>query len=88
LVLAEANAAGIPVVATDLGSCREVIQHGKTGWLVNNVGEAVEALEKIPGIDPRACHRRVQDCFSIDTMVRAYEKVYAHIFEHEACKQR
>ena len=31
LVLAEANAAGVPVIATDLGSCREVIEDGQTG---------------------------------------------------------
>ena len=37
LVLAEANAAGVPVVAMDLGSCREVIEDGRTGFLVNNV---------------------------------------------------
>ena len=39
LVLAEANAAGVPVIAMDLGSCREVIEDGQTGFLVNNVGE-------------------------------------------------
>src|SRR5205807_2259073 len=37
LVLAEANAAGVPVIAMDLGSCREVIQDGRTGFLVNDV---------------------------------------------------
>ena len=41
LVLVEANAAGVPVIAMDLGSCREVIEDGQTGFLVNNVGEAV-----------------------------------------------
>ncbi len=41
LVLAEANAAGVPVIAMDLGSCREVIKDGQTGFLVNNVAEAV-----------------------------------------------
>jgi hypothetical protein len=30
----------------DLGSCREVIKHGQTGFLVNNVIEAVEALNE------------------------------------------
>ena len=44
LVLAEANAAGVPVIAMDLGSCREVIEDGRTGFLVNNVDEAVQAL--------------------------------------------
>src|SRR6478672_6944917 len=34
LVLAEANAAGVPVIAMDLGSCREVIKNGVTGFLV------------------------------------------------------
>src|ERR1700723_2028762 len=47
LVLAEANAAGVPVVAMDLGSCREVIADGQTGFLVNGVNEAVEALKSV-----------------------------------------
>jgi glycosyl transferase family 1 len=37
LVLVEANAAGLPVIAMDLGSCREVIKDGETGFLVANV---------------------------------------------------
>ena len=81
LVLAEANAAGVPVIAMDLGSCREVIEDGKTGFLVNNAQEAVHALERLPGIDRRACRRRVQQHFSIETMVEGYERVYATIFD-------
>ena len=38
LVLAEANAAGVPVIAMDLGSCREVIADGQTGFVVQDVG--------------------------------------------------
>ncbi len=83
LVLAEANAAGVPVIAMDLGSCREVIQDGQTGFLVNNVHEAVRALERISEIDRNACRQRVQQCFSIETMVQAYEQVYRTIFELE-----
>jgi glycosyltransferase involved in cell wall biosynthesis len=81
LVLAEANAAGVPVIAMDLGSCREVIEDGKTGFLVNGVDEAVEALKSVHKIDRAACRRRVEQCFSIDTMVRAYEEVYCTIFD-------
>ena len=84
LVLAEANAAGVPVVAMDLGSCREVIADGQTGFLVDNVHEAVQALERLGEIDRRACRQRVRECFSIETMVEAYERVYQTIFELEA----
>ena len=84
LVLAEANAAGVPVIAMDNGSCREVIEDGKTGFLVNSVNEAIRALERIPEIDRGACRRRIERCFSIDTMVMGYERVYARIFEREA----
>jgi glycosyltransferase involved in cell wall biosynthesis len=87
LVLAEANAAGVPVIAIDLGSCREVISDGQTGFLVNNVTEAVRALERIPEINRRACRSRVQQHFSIETMVDGYERVYSTIFNLEAKKR-
>jgi glycosyltransferase involved in cell wall biosynthesis len=83
LVLVEANAAGVPVIAMDLGSCREVIEHGQTGFLVNNVDEAVNALKHLPEMDRSACRERVQRYFSIETMVAAYERVYSMIFERE-----
>jgi glycosyltransferase involved in cell wall biosynthesis len=84
LVLVEANAAGVPVIAMDLGSCREVIEDGGTGFLVNNVNEAVQALDRISEISRSTCRRRVEQCFSIETMVEGYERVYAAIFDREA----
>jgi glycosyltransferase involved in cell wall biosynthesis len=88
LVLAEANAAGVPVIAMDLGSCREVIEQGVTGFLVNDVGEAVKALEAMPSIQDSACRSRVEQRFSIATMVAAYERVYASIFDLERQRER
>jgi glycosyltransferase involved in cell wall biosynthesis len=87
LVLAEANAAGVPVIAMDLGSCREVIQNGQTGFLVNSAREAATVLPRVPHIDRKACRRRVQERFSVATMVEAYEKVYQTIFDREAAGQ-
>ncbi|MEN8128165.1 MAG: glycosyltransferase family 4 protein [Planctomycetota bacterium] len=83
LVMAEANGAGVPVIAYDRGSCREVVADGETGFLVTNIDEAVEAVKKIDTIDPTACRRRVEECFSIPTMVKAYEKVYLDVFKLE-----
>jgi glycosyltransferase involved in cell wall biosynthesis len=88
LVLAEANAAGVPVIAMDLGSCREVIEDGRTGFLVSTPEQAVQALGRLAEIDRRACRRRVEERFSIATMVAAYEEVYARILELEVRKRR
>jgi glycosyltransferase involved in cell wall biosynthesis len=87
LVLVEANAAGVPVIAMDLGSCREVIKEGQTGFLVDNVNEAVRAVGRVSEIDRSACRRRVLKHFSIETMVEGYERVYAKIFDLEAKKR-
>src|SRR5437773_2215618 len=84
LVLVEANAAGVPVIAMDLGSCREVIEDGETGFLVKDADQAARALGRLPEIDRRACRRRVERCFSVETMVKAYERVYCTIFDREA----
>jgi glycosyltransferase involved in cell wall biosynthesis len=86
LVLVEANAAGVPVIAMDLGSCREVIQDGQTGFLVKSVDEAAGALARLGDIDRSACRQRVQECFSIETMVAAYERVYTAVFDLEAAR--
>jgi glycosyltransferase involved in cell wall biosynthesis len=83
LVLAEANAAGVPVIAMNLGSCREVIKDGRTGFLVNTVNEAVRALQKLHKIDRTVCREHVRQRFSIDSMVDAYERVYYKIFDLE-----
>ena len=87
LVMAESMAAGVPVIAMDLGSCREVIADGRTGFLVNDVDEAVKAVEKIPEISRQACRQRVEEKFSLDVMVENYEKVYHQIFQLEALKR-
>jgi glycosyltransferase involved in cell wall biosynthesis len=87
LVLAEANAAGVPVIAMDLGSCCEVIGDGVTGFLAAGVEEAVERLQRIPEIVRTACRQRVEERFSVDTMVRGYEQVYATVLDKEGAKR-
>ncbi len=86
LVMAESMAAGVPVIAMDLGSCREVIADKQTGYLVNSVDEAAEAVGKIDRIDRKKCRQRVEENFTIDKMVSGYEKVYEEIFRREEKK--
>ena len=87
LVMAESNAAGVPVIAMDLGSCREVIADKETGYLVNNIEEAVEAVGKIEQIDRKKCRQRVEENFTIDCMAAGYEKVYEEIFRRQEQKK-
>jgi glycosyltransferase involved in cell wall biosynthesis len=87
LVLVEANAAGVPVIAMDLGSCGEVIKDRETGFLVDNVNEAVRAVGRISEIDRSVCRSRVRQYFSIETMVEGYERVYTTIFNLEEKKR-
>lgn len=79
LVLVEAGASGVPVIAMDKGSCREVIEDGQTGFLVQNVDEAVQMLDRIPKINRHKCRERVEKYFSLSVMVSHYEKIYQKI---------
>jgi glycosyltransferase involved in cell wall biosynthesis len=44
----------------------------------------VQCLDRVPEIDRAACRQRVVERFSVETMVRAYERVYAAVLETEA----
>ena len=81
--MAEANGAGVPVIAYDRGSCREVVADGKTGFIVSTVEEAANAVSKIETIDPKVCRTHVEETFRDAKMVEGYEKVYEEIFRRE-----
>jgi len=87
LVMAESMGAGVPVIAMDLGSCREVIEHGVTGFLVQDVSSAVKAVQRVKSIERSVCRRRVEKHFTIEHMVAGYESVYEEIFRRESKKQ-
>ena len=86
LVLAEANCAGVPVIAMDLGSCREVLKPGEIGFLVDTVEQAVEAVARLGELNRSACRRRVETLFSIQAMVLGYEAIYEAILGNSAIR--
>ncbi|MBD2089324.1 glycosyltransferase family 4 protein [Microcoleus sp. FACHB-1515] len=83
LVMIESMAAGTPVIAIELGSTSEVIAHGKSGFLCQDIDECVAALDKIPTIDRQACRQHVIDNFSVQCMVDGYEAVYRQTIEQK-----
>ena len=72
----EALACGTPVIANDRGSMRELIVHGVTGFLVNSIDDAVEAIGRIGEIDRSACRAAVTTSFSVDRMADRYLALY------------
>ncbi len=79
LVVAEALAAGTPVVATPRGSLPELVEHGVTGFLGETNAELAADVGRIFEIDRSACRRRAEERFSADRMVSDYEAFYKTI---------
>lgn len=82
LVMAEAMSCGTPVIAFRRGSVPEVIQNGKTGYIVNpkeGIAGLKKALLKIDKIKPRDCREHVEKNFSLETMIDNYEKTYKEL---------
>jgi len=79
LTFIESMAGGTPVIAFDRGSAREVIKDGKTGFVVKNIEEMIEAIKKIDKIKREDCRTWVEENFTIERMVNDYEKIYYQI---------
>lgn len=76
LVMIEAMACGTPVIAYHHGSVPEVIQHGVTGFIVENQDEAVKAVNRVVGLDRSLCRRAFEQRFTVSRMARNYLSVY------------
>jgi glycosyltransferase involved in cell wall biosynthesis len=76
LSIVEALACGTPVIASNRGSMPELIDHGVTGFLVDSVDEAVDAIGRIGEIDRAACRAAVSARFTVDRMADRYLDLY------------
>jgi glycosyltransferase involved in cell wall biosynthesis len=75
MVMVEALAAGTPVIAFSHGAAPEIIEHGKSGFLVEDEDEMASVVERAADIDPADC-RRGAERFSPDKVAARYEAVY------------
>jgi len=80
LVLIEAMACGTPVIAYARGSVREIVEHGVTGFIVEDEDEAVSAVGRIAQLDREAVRRRFETRFSAKAMARRYLDLYGRLF--------
>ena len=72
----EAMACGTPVVANSRGSMGELIVHGATGFLVNDIDSAVAAIESAGELDRRTIADLAAQRFAVAAMVDKYVEVY------------
>jgi glycosyltransferase involved in cell wall biosynthesis len=86
LAMAESMACGTPVVGLDLGSVREVVADGVTGYVVDSVEAATSAVNDVVSLDRRAARERVEQRFSVDAMVDGYLEVYRKLLGDEAVR--
>lgn len=81
LSVIESMACGTPVIAYDRGSMPELIQNGSSGFIVDDVDAAVQAVDKINTLDRRACRDDVEQRFTSQRMAHEYVGVYQKILE-------
>jgi len=79
LTLIESMACGTPVISFDKGSVSEIVKNDKTGFIVKNNNEIVEAIKKIDRIDRKKCRKWMEKNFSIKKMIDDYEKTFLKI---------
>ena len=84
LVMIEAMARGTPVIAFPGGSVREVVENGVTGYVIDEIGPAVSAVERVGSLDRARIRREFERRFTADRMARDYAALYARQLEERA----
>lgn len=82
LVMIESMATGTPVIAMNLGSVQEVIDHGKTGFVCQSHEEMAAMIPAALELNRRTCREYVKNKFSVNQMVNDYEAVYQKILDN------
>ena len=79
LVMIEAMACGVPVIAFRGGSVAEVIEHGTTGFIVDTIEEAIEATQQVAQLSRHACRATFERRFSVTRMATDHLQIYEQL---------
>jgi glycosyltransferase involved in cell wall biosynthesis len=81
LVMIEAMACGTPVIAWRHGSVPEVIEPGVSGFIVDSMDEAVDAVRRARDLSRARCRQAFDARFTSERMARDYLALYERIAE-------
>lgn len=81
MVMIESIATGTPVIAFSSGSVPEIIEDGRTGFIVSSIEEAVDAARKIDSISREECRRVFLERFTDMRMAADYLDLYKVLIE-------
>src|SRR5262245_16471765 len=84
LVMIEAMACGSPVIAWRHGSVPEVMEDGVAGFVVEGMGEAMLAVERLANFDRRRCRRAFERRFTAGRMAEDYINIYERLLEQNS----
>ncbi|HXR98684.1 MAG TPA: glycosyltransferase family 4 protein [Terriglobales bacterium] len=76
LVMTEAMACGVPVLAFARGSAPEIVRDGESGWLCRDAADMADRVKSLT-ISPHSCRQHVEQNFSVERMVERYVEIYS-----------
>src|SRR3954454_20373589 len=79
LVAMEALACGTPVVAFPSGALVDIVEEGRTGFLVKDEREMAEAIDAAGSLNPAACRESAKRRFSLERVVKQYFELYLNL---------
>lgn len=81
LVMIEALACGTPVIAYRRGSVPEVLEDGVTGWIVDGLEEAGQAVAQVSSLSRKRCRQVFEKRFSASRMAQDYLRIYGQLVQ-------
>lgn len=86
LVAMEALACGTPVVAMRSGALPDIVEHGRTGFIVDDAREMAEAIAAADSIAPQACREAARRRFALSRMIAEYLSLYRELIAAPAAR--
>jgi glycosyltransferase involved in cell wall biosynthesis len=86
LVMIEAMACGTPVIAYRSGAVPEVMEEGHTGFIVEGLEDAVEAVRRVPDLSRKRCREIFEQRFTATRMAHDYVQLYERLIKSKPPK--